>query len=411
MNESITPPATMKLFLVDKAIRFLPAILVLPVWLAIGLRDDLFVASFREYYSLSIAMVFGSMIAGSTPLGGGVVAFPVSVLVVGFTPSQGRDFSLLVQSVGMTAASYLIVVRNADLLERHGVILANAIFFSLMGLIIGFQTTISPFVAMCTYTTLVVAFALILAYVENFLQKQENALPLPEAKEDTTPGGDSSRSQKDLSCRNVGADALSDNSVEETEDAGKEVSEQEGNTKNSKTFLLGSIAFIAFSLFGGFVSSQVGTGADITWFAYCSLIHNSRRGVLKMSSNELTATSVIVMATTSIFGTILRVSTPGTDAVTMEAYYALMACACIVIVGAPVGSLFLSPNHQKRLTVLFYILALVQLASFGIIKIKKNATAWFMVGGILGAICIAIVLADAFVFQTDMCAKILFCRR
>lgn len=398
------------MFSVDKAIRFLPAMLVLPVWLAIGFRDNLLVPSLREYYSLCIAMVFGSMISGSTPLGGGVVAFPVSVLVVGFTPSQGRDFSLLVQSVGMTAASYLIMVRNADLLERHGVLLANALFFSLVGLIIGFQTTISPFVAMCIYTTLVVAFALILAYVENFLQKQENALPA-ETKQDTTTGGDSSRSHEDLTCREVKTDAPSDNRGEETEDAGKEVYEQEGNTKNSKTFLLSSIAFIAFSLFGGFVSSQIGTGADITWYAYCSLIHNSRRGVLKMSSIDLTATSVIVMATTSVFGTILRVSTPGTDAVTMEAYYALMACACIVVVGAPVGSLFLSPNHQKRLKVLFYILALVQLASFGIIKIKTNAAAWFMVGGSIGAFCIAIILADAFVFQTDMFAKILICRR
>jgi uncharacterized membrane protein YfcA len=346
-------------------------------------------------------MVFGSMIAGCTPLGGGIVAFPVSVLVVGFTPSQGRDFSLLVQSVGMTAASYLIVVRNADLLKRHGVLLANAMFFSLVGLIIGFQTRISPFVAMCIYTTLVTAFALILAYVENFLQKQEKTQTLQEAKNDTTPGGDSSGSQKDISCRDVEADAPSDNSVEESEDAEKGVSEQEGNTKNSKTFRLSSIAF---SVFGGFVSSQVGSGADIIWYAYCSLIHNSRQGVLKMSSNELTATSVIVMATTSIFGTILRVSTPGTDAVTVE-------CACIVVVGSPIGSLFLSPNHQKRLKVLFYILVVGKLASFGIIKIKTNATAWFMIGGILGAICIAIVLADAFVFQTDMRAKILICRR
>ena len=264
---------------------------------------------------------------------------------------------------------------------------------------------------MCIYTTLVTAFALILAYVENFLQKQEKTQTLQEAKNDTTPGGDSSGSQKDISCRDVEADAPSDNSVEESEDAEKGVSEQEGNTKNSKTFRLSSIAFIAFSVFGGFVSSQVGSGVDIIWYAYCSLIHNSRQGVLKMSSNELTATSVIVMATTSIFGTILRVSTPGTDAVTVEAYYAFMACACIVVVGSPIGSLFLSPNHQKRLKVLFYILVVGKLASFGIIKIKTNATAWFMIGGILGAICIAIVLADAFVFQTDMRAKILICRR
>ena len=36
---------------------------------------------------------------GSTPLGGGVVAFPVSVLVLKLTPKEGRDFACLIQSV------------------------------------------------------------------------------------------------------------------------------------------------------------------------------------------------------------------------------------------------------------------------------------------------------------------------
>eukprot|EP00966_Prymnesium_polylepis_P100760 2333623-Prymnesium_polylepis.1 len=41
---------------------------------------------FSEYYPMTLAMIAGSLIAGSTPLGGGVVAFPIAVLVIGFKP-------------------------------------------------------------------------------------------------------------------------------------------------------------------------------------------------------------------------------------------------------------------------------------------------------------------------------------
>merc|ERR1712078_580656 len=62
------------------------------------------------------------------------------------------------------------MVQKPGLLRRYGGMLAKAVFFSLLGLVAGFRTTMSPFVVMCVYTTLVASFALILAYVENFLQ-------------------------------------------------------------------------------------------------------------------------------------------------------------------------------------------------------------------------------------------------
>jgi hypothetical protein len=254
---------------------------------------------------------------------------------------------------------------------------------------------------MCIYTTLVVAFALVLAYVENYLQKQDRVLKT-EKEEDAGDSADANvgQSNVEFTRRDVEADSPSEKTVEEIEEV--EGCQQEGKSRCHKTQYLDLLAFVAFNLLGGFASSQIGSGADITWYAYCSLIYNSRRGVPKMSGNDLTATSVIVMATTSVFGSVLRVSTRGTDAVSAEAYHALMACACIVVVGAPCGSLFLSPNHQRRLKILFYVLAVVQLASFGVIKIQRNTVAWLVVGGILFAICVAIVLADAFVFRTGM---------
>ena len=122
-------------------LRFLPAFLFIPIWLTISLREDVLVESFRQYYPLSIVMVFGSLIAGSTPLGGGVVAFPVSVLSIKFTPSQGRDFSLMIQSCGMTAASFLVLMKRPYLARNYGSLLAKTFFFNVIGLICGIGAT------------------------------------------------------------------------------------------------------------------------------------------------------------------------------------------------------------------------------------------------------------------------------
>ncbi|MBM1220863.1 sulfite exporter TauE/SafE family protein [Ponticoccus sp. SC2-23] len=60
----------------------------------------------------TITMVFGSLVAGSTPQGGGVVAFPVFTKVFGMPPEVARTFSFCIQSVGMMAATAWIVINR-----------------------------------------------------------------------------------------------------------------------------------------------------------------------------------------------------------------------------------------------------------------------------------------------------------
>ena len=55
--------------------------------------------AFGQFYIMSITMIFGSLVAGSTPVGGGAVAFPVMVLFIKLSAEDGRDFSLMIQSV------------------------------------------------------------------------------------------------------------------------------------------------------------------------------------------------------------------------------------------------------------------------------------------------------------------------
>ena len=341
-------------------LRFLPAFLVIPIWLTISLREDVLVESFRQYYPLSIAMVFGSLIAGSTPLGGGVVAFPISVLTIKFTPSQGRDFSLMIQSCGMTAASFLVLMKRPYLARNHGSLLAKTFFFNVLGLIWGEFVAVPPFISMCAYTTSVACFAIILAYVERFLHCKPGGLPQSQ------------------SCSDIQQTVRSVSSVSLEED------EENASVIENDKSLLDLILMAIFGLLGGFMSSKIGTGADMAWYAYGSLVHNFRKGKnATICDNDLTSMSILVMTVTSIFGTLLRVTTSGDDAVTTDVYHAFVACACVVVLGAPMGSLLLSRNNQRWLKMLFYILAALQLVTFGVIKIRDDVVAWCVIGGSL----------------------------
>lgn len=62
----------------------------------------------------AITMVFGSFVAGSTPQGGGAVAFPVFTKVLEIPAEVARSFSLSIQTVGMgTAALSILATRRA----------------------------------------------------------------------------------------------------------------------------------------------------------------------------------------------------------------------------------------------------------------------------------------------------------
>ncbi|OUS27577.1 permease [Gammaproteobacteria bacterium 45_16_T64] len=87
-----------------------------------------------EHWPISIAMALGSYAAGATPMGGGTIGFPVLVMWYEMPSSLGRDFSFVIQAIGMTSASILIFVRRQAVAKN---ILIGAIFGSLIGTPIG----------------------------------------------------------------------------------------------------------------------------------------------------------------------------------------------------------------------------------------------------------------------------------
>lgn len=69
----------------------------------------------KAHWPMAVAMLFGSYAAGSTPMGGGTVGFPILVLLFDQPAELGRDFSFAIQSIGMTSASIFILARRQPL--------------------------------------------------------------------------------------------------------------------------------------------------------------------------------------------------------------------------------------------------------------------------------------------------------
>ncbi len=68
-----------------------------------------------EHWPIALAMALGSYVAGSTPMGGGTVGFPVLVLLFKMPATLGRDFSFAIQSIGMISAAIFIISRRQPL--------------------------------------------------------------------------------------------------------------------------------------------------------------------------------------------------------------------------------------------------------------------------------------------------------
>ncbi|MGE0145465.1 MAG: sulfite exporter TauE/SafE family protein [Planctomycetota bacterium] len=72
-------------------------------------------AMIATHWPIAAAMAAGSYAAGSTPMGGGTVGFPILVLLFDQPARLGRDFAFAVQSIGMVSASIFILSRRTPL--------------------------------------------------------------------------------------------------------------------------------------------------------------------------------------------------------------------------------------------------------------------------------------------------------
>lgn len=183
-------------------------------------------------------MVLGAFVAGLTPEGGGAVAFPMLNVFFEIDRVLARDFSLMIQSIGMTSASVFILTQRG--INRH---VFKPLLWMLpivcLGFILGMLVlqSIPVYLIQALFLSLITAFALSYAW------------------------GDHRGTQELLS------------------------------TKSRKDYLaLGLMLFL-----GGLCASLFGTGADI--LLYSLLVTRFR-----MSEKTATRMCIMTMAATSVFG-------------------------------------------------------------------------------------------------------------
>ncbi|CAH1801306.1 unnamed protein product [Owenia fusiformis] len=293
----------------------LPAAFFHMVWWALAVRYNLW-QLFPDRYFISITMIFGSMIAGMTSEGGGAVAFPVMTLAFKIAPSVARDFSLMIQSCGMTAAAFTIFFMRVQL-EWYSVIFCSA--GGAFGMVIGLEF-IDPILSapqkkmgfVCVWFSF--AFALFLL---NRYHKRKTFSKIPDFK------------------------------------------------------IWKSGALLLTGFFGGVFSAIAGSGLDICSFSILTLL-------FRVSEKVATPTSVILMAGNTMIGFFWRQLMMTT--VSQDAWDYLAVCVPIVVIGAPLGSVLSSHFHRLVLASLVYVLDAAALISAFIIVPLSPALIGLSVG-------------------------------
>ncbi len=91
------------------------------IWAVVVVAADLG-ARVLENWESTVTMLFGSFLAGSSPEGGGAVAFPVFTKALEVPGPVARTFGLSIQAVGMTMASVAILLSGRPFHRRAAVV-------------------------------------------------------------------------------------------------------------------------------------------------------------------------------------------------------------------------------------------------------------------------------------------------
>ncbi|MEK7990418.1 MAG: sulfite exporter TauE/SafE family protein [Thiotrichaceae bacterium] len=274
------------------------AVLVWAAWLALlGIEPAFnYVA---ENWQITITMIFGSMIAGGTSIGGGAVAFPIFTKLLHIAPYDAKVFSLAIQSVGMGAATLAIILTRIKVEWR--VILWGS-FGGFLGVWFGLDALASllpPPAIKMSFTMMLTSFAIMLFIL--------NRTGLPHRHE-TMPVW----------------------------------------SWHEKT-----VIFFA-GLLGGIMSGLVGNGIDIFVFATMVLL-------FRMCEKVSTPTSVILMTFNAMAGFALQVFV--INDFTPPAMHYWYAAIPVVVVGAPLGAMFCSKLSRETIANMLIALIFIEFIS------------------------------------------------
>lgn len=117
-----------------------------------------------EHWYYPLIMVLGAFVAGVTPEGGGAVAFPILNIFLSIDRVLARDFSLMIQSIGMTSASIFILTNRDNNIRAY----VPVIFFipiAFIGFVFGMHVlqSLPVYIIQALFLSLITTFAI--AYV------------------------------------------------------------------------------------------------------------------------------------------------------------------------------------------------------------------------------------------------------
>jgi len=251
---------------------------------------------FIHDWFMSLTMIFGSFVAGASSEGGGAIAYPVMTLVFNITPEVARNFSLAIQSIGMTAATLWILAQKITIEKTYLLLSGLGGFF---GVIIG-TIWIAPFVPAAYAKMMFVSFWLsfgIALFVINHIRKRDTRRSLPDL------------------------------------------------VQSQKTEL------ILIGLVGGILSAIFGNGIDICTFSFVTLKYG-------LSEKVATPTSVVLMTSNAIVGTLMHFFLIGD--MQPEAINYWLVCIPLVVLGAPFGAYIINKVNRISIAIMLYIIIIAQ---------------------------------------------------
>jgi uncharacterized protein len=269
--------------------------LVMPIWLWYMLTHNGF-ALYATNWMAPVTMVFGAFIAGASSEGGGAVAFPVFTLLMDVPAATARNFSFACQSIGMTAASMLIIGMKIPVSWR-------AIIYTSIGGVVGLLLSTFYLVPLLPgaatkifFVSLWFSFGFAL-YLSNKNEKRE-------------------------------------------------VNQDLQNFKQSDIFRI-----VFFGFIGGAITAFFGNGIDIFTFCLFTLYY-------RISEKVATPTSVIIMTINTILGFLLHlfIIKDFQD----QAFHFWLCSIPPCIIFAPLGAYVISFFSRQGIAKLLYAIIIVQ---------------------------------------------------
>lgn len=158
------------------SVSILFAVTVWTVWLILT-GPGCALSNLIANWEAAVTMIFGSMVAGGTSMGGGAVAFPVFTKMLHVPPNEAKVFSLAIQSVGMSAASLTIVAMKNKVEWRF---IRWVSLGGIPGIVVGsmFLAPVLPSdVIKFSFTMMVSSFGVVLLALNRTTRRRNLAIP------------------------------------------------------------------------------------------------------------------------------------------------------------------------------------------------------------------------------------------